>query len=79
MARMPVSTLRVWEQRYGVISPAKSETGQRLYSGEDVRRLALLRTLVNRGHAIGTIARISSAELEQLSLIHISEPTRRRH
>ncbi|WP_316903159.1 MerR family transcriptional regulator [Ralstonia mannitolilytica] len=66
MARMPVSTLRVWEQRYGVISPAKSETGQRLYSGEDVRRLALLRTLVNRGHAIGTIARISSAELEQL-------------
>ncbi|AET92589.1 putative transcriptional regulator, MerR family [Burkholderia sp. YI23] len=66
MAKMPVSTLRVWEQRYGVISPAKSETGQRLYSGEDVKRLTLLRSLVNQGHAIGAIARAGSAELEQL-------------
>ena len=66
MARMPVSTLRVWEQRYGVISPAKSESGQRLYSGEDVRRLTLLRSLVSRGHAIGAIAHVDSAELEQL-------------
>lgn len=66
MAKMPVSTLRVWEQRYGVISPTKSESGQRLYSGEDVRRLTLLRSLVNRGHAIGAIAHVDSAELEQL-------------
>lgn len=66
MARMPVSTLRVWEQRYGVISPAKSESGQRLYSGEDVRRLTLLRSLVSQGHAIGAIAHADSAELEQL-------------
>ena len=66
MAKMPVSTLRVWEQRYGVISPAKSESGQRLYSGEDVKRLTLLRSLVNQGHAIGAIAHAASAELEQL-------------
>lgn len=66
MAKMPVSTLRVWEQRYGVISPAKSETGQRLYSGDDVRRLTLLRSLVNQGHAIGAIANAESAELERM-------------
>ena len=66
MAKMPVSTLRVWEQRYGVISPAKSESGQRLYSSEDVRRLALLRALVNQGHAIGAIAHADSTELQQL-------------
>ncbi|WP_316657796.1 MerR family transcriptional regulator [Ralstonia condita] len=66
MAKMPVSTLRVWEQRYGVISPTKSESGQRLYSGEDVKRLTLLRTLVNQGHAIGAIAHADSAELERL-------------
>lgn len=66
MAKMPVSTLRVWEQRYGVIAPAKSESGQRLYSGEDVKRLTLLRSLVSHGHAIGAIAHADSAELEQL-------------
>lgn len=66
MAKMPVSTLRVWEQRYGVISPAKSESGQRLYSSDDVRRLALLRALVNQGHAIGAIAHADSTELQQL-------------
>jgi len=66
MAKMPVSTLRVWEQRYGVISPTKSESGQRLYSSEDVKRLALLRSLVNQGHAIGAIAHADSTELQQL-------------
>ena len=66
MAKMPVSTLRVWEQRYGLISPAKSESGQRLYSGEDVQRLTLLRLLVSQGHAIGTIAHANHAELERL-------------
>lgn len=66
MAKMPVSTLRVWEQRYGVISPTKSESGQRLYSGEDVKRLMLLRSLVNQGHAIGAIANADSGALEQL-------------
>ncbi|CAJ0706225.1 MerR family transcriptional regulator [Ralstonia sp. 22111] len=66
MAKMPVSTLRVWEQRYGVISPTKSQSGQRLYSSEDVKRLALLRSLVNQGHAIGAIAHADSTELQQL-------------
>ena len=66
MAKMPVSTLRVWEQRYGVISPSKSQSGQRLYSSEDVKRLALLRSLVNQGHAIGAIAHADSTELQQL-------------
>lgn len=66
MAKMPVSTLRVWEQRYGVISPEKSASGQRLYSSDDVRRLTLLRSLVSQGHAIGAIARANSTELERL-------------
>jgi DNA-binding transcriptional MerR regulator len=65
---MPVSTLRIWERRYGVVAPPKSESGQRLYSEDDVRRLSLLKGLVQRGHPIGTIAKLDRAQLEQLAL-----------
>ena len=66
LARMPAATLRIWEQRYGVISPPTSAAGQRLYSDEDVHRLRLLKALVGRGHAIGSIARLEGAALQAL-------------
>lgn len=65
-AKMPPTTLRMWERRYDVISPMKSEAGQRLYSEEDVRRLVLLKALVRQGHAIGSIARLPREQLESL-------------
>ena len=56
MLRMPVATLRVWERRYGLTQPGLSPGGQRLYSAEDVRRLALVKQLTDLGHAIGSLA-----------------------
>ncbi|MFX1673979.1 MerR family transcriptional regulator [Paraburkholderia sp. A2WS-5] len=67
LARMPAATLRIWEQRYGVICPPTSESGQRLYSDDDVHRLRLLKALVGRGHAIGSIARLEGSALEALA------------
>jgi DNA-binding transcriptional MerR regulator len=68
LANMPVTTLRIWERRYGVVAPPKSESGQRRYSEDDVRRLSLLKALVQRGHPIGTIAKLDRTQLEQLAL-----------
>ena len=59
LAGLPVTTLRVWERRYGVVAPAKTVTGQRLYSAHDVQRLKLLKRLSDNGHAIGTIATLA--------------------
>jgi MerR family transcriptional regulator, light-induced transcriptional regulator len=70
MLRMPVATLRVWERRYGVTQAATSASGQRLYSAEDVRRLALLKQLNDLGHAIGSLARLSMDELRQVAITH---------
>lgn len=67
LAGLPVTTLRVWERRYGVVAAPKTPTGQRLYSTLDVQRLALLKQLSDRGHAIGTIAALSLAELQGLA------------
>jgi MerR family transcriptional regulator, light-induced transcriptional regulator len=70
LARMPVTTLRIWERRYGVVSPPKSASGQRLYSSQDVQRLILLKKLVERGHAIGSIATLDLEQLDRLALTY---------
>ena len=70
MLRMPVATLRVWERRYGVTQPMLSASGQRLYSADDVRRLALLKQLTDLGHAIGSLARLDMPQLQQVASTH---------
>lgn len=68
LARMPAATLRIWERRYAVVSPPKTPSGQRLYSDEDVRRLRLIRTLVDQGHPISSIAGLDWEALKALML-----------
>ena len=60
-----LDTLRAWERRYAVVRPARDERG-RLYSAADVRRLQLLASAVDRGHAIGRAAPLTNAQLEAL-------------
>jgi DNA-binding transcriptional MerR regulator len=78
MIQMPVSTLRVWERRYGVAQPALSASGHRLYSATDVRRLAQLKQLTDTGHAIGSIANLNEEELRQVAATHARSLTLRR-
>ncbi len=63
---IPIDTLRAWERRYGAVEPSRDQRG-RLYSDVEMRRLKLLRLLVDRGHAIGRIAALPEAELESLA------------
>jgi len=59
-------TLRVWERRYGVVQPGRSDGGQRLYSDADVERLTLLVQATGAGRNISQVADLSDAELERL-------------
>jgi len=70
MLRMPVATLRVWERRYGLTQPALSPSGQRLYSADDVRRLALVKQLTDLGHAIGSLAPLDMPQLQRVADTH---------
>ena len=67
LAGVSAATLRVWEHRYGVVSPPKSSSGQRTYSMDDVQRLRLIKRLTLEGHAIGTVAHLAVDELARLS------------
>lgn len=75
MVRMPVATLRVWERRYRLSSPAVTASGQRLYSAADVRRIALLKQLSDLGHAIGSLAAMDLAQLHEVAATHASTVT----
>ncbi len=57
--------LRVWERRYSVVDPQRSDTKRRQYAQSDIQRLSLLKTLVDNGHTIGTIASLSTEQLEE--------------
>ena len=67
MAGMPVSTLRVWEQRYQAVGPITAPSGHRLYSLADVARVSLLRELTQQGHPIGSLAALDVAQLQGLA------------
>lgn len=70
MLRMPVATLRVWERRYGVTQPELTPSGRRLYSADDVRRLALIKQLTDLGHAIGSLAPLDMPQLQRVASTH---------
>ena len=63
---IPVQTLRVWERRYKIVGPRQSATGQRLYSPAEVARLAVIKQLVDSGHAIGSIASLGLDQLRAM-------------
>jgi DNA-binding transcriptional MerR regulator len=70
MLRMPVATLRVWERRYRLTQAVLSPSGQRLYSADDVRRLALVKQLTDLGHAIGSLAPLDMLQLQRVASTH---------
>jgi methanogenic corrinoid protein MtbC1 len=55
--------LRVWERRYGVVEPTRSDGGQRLYTDADIERLSLLHRATAGGRSISHAATLSTAEL----------------
>jgi MerR family transcriptional regulator, light-induced transcriptional regulator len=58
--------IRIWERRYSALSPSRTCTNRRMYCDEAVKRLKLLKILTENGHRIGGVARLVTAELEDL-------------
>lgn len=56
-------TLRVWERRYGFPTPERDANGERLYAPVQVRRLAQIKRLMDRGHRPGKLLALDEAAL----------------
>lgn len=58
MTGIPRETLLAWERRYDILTPARSDSGHRMYSDADVAILRRLKRLVDDGLAIGEAVRL---------------------
>ncbi len=61
-------TIRMWEQRYGLLNPVRTATNIRMYSDDDLRRLLNVTTLCGRGQRISQVARLTDAEISEAVL-----------
>ena len=50
--------LRAWERRYGLLEPARTDGGLRLYSAEDARRVRAMRAHLQSGLSAAEAARL---------------------
>lgn len=63
LAGIPPETLRIWERRYKMLSPTRTEGGHRLYSERDVEILRSAKRLVDSGMRIGTVAAMPTEQI----------------
>lgn len=67
MVSMEIHNLRVYERR-GLLTPDRTEGGSRLYSDDDVARLARIRDLLSDGLNLAGVARVLALEEELAEL-----------
>ncbi|MFW0757663.1 MerR family transcriptional regulator [Pseudomonas sp. H11T01] len=51
-------TLRAWERRYGLIVPARTDSGHRLYSMTDIETVRHILSWIERGVAVSKVGKI---------------------
>ncbi|CAN5205142.1 MerR family transcriptional regulator [soil metagenome] len=56
-------TLRIWEQRFNIIHPQRTNTNIRYYNDADLRKLLNISLLNNHGYKISRIAQMSEGEI----------------
>ena len=64
MLRSSPATLRSWEERYGVVEPARAEGGGRLYSRDDMERLRFVADKIADGFSAADAHRMLRERLE---------------
>jgi DNA-binding transcriptional MerR regulator len=62
-------TIRIWEKRYNLLEPKRTETNIRYYSHQNLQKLLNVVLLSNNNHKISKIAKMSDEEI----LVHSRE------
>ena len=59
-------TIRIWEQRYGLLNPDRTDTNIRKYTDKDLKALLNIGLLNNLGYKISKIAQMSEFEIHDV-------------
>jgi DNA-binding transcriptional MerR regulator len=58
-------TIRIWEKRYSLIHPNRTDTNRRYYDDAQVRKLLNVTTLLSYGHKISKIAALTDEQIHE--------------
>lgn len=58
-------TIRIWEQRYNIIQPKRTDTNIRMYDDQDLKLVLNISLLKDHGYKISDIAKFSLDEISQ--------------
>ena len=72
-------TIRIWEKRYNVLEPMRSDTNIRSYDIKNLQKLLNIVLLHNFGYKISKIATLDQAQINKLSSDIISEKSAKNH
>lgn len=59
-------TIRIWEKRYGVLQPMRTDTNIRVYDTKSLQKLLNINTLNNFGYKISNIAKLPEERIPQM-------------
>lgn len=58
-------TLRIWEKRYNIVEPERSNTNIRSYNDENLKRLLNISILVKNGYKISRVADLDNEQINE--------------
>ena len=58
-------TIRIWEQRYSILNPKRTDTNIRFYDDDDLKTILNISLLNEHGYKISKIAKMSGAEIAE--------------
>lgn len=68
-------TIRIWEKRYNLLNPERTDTNIRLYSIQSLQKLLNVSFLVNCGYKISRISKLSQEEIDEYVHSIVSDQT----
>lgn len=66
LSNVKAHTIRIWEKRYNLLQPDRTDTNIRKYDLENLKKLLNVAYLYNAGHKISKIASLDASEIQAL-------------
>ena len=68
-------TIRIWEKRYHLLTPERTDTNIRTYNMDSLKRLLNVSFLVNCGYKISRISKLTPEEIDEYLKSIVSDQT----
>lgn len=73
LSQIKAHTIRIWEKRYALFNPTRSDTNIRSYSNIDLQKLLNISLLIKYGYKISVIAKKTNEEVKDIIAEHLEE------